>query len=511
MNRSLNLTFASSLTQLTELNSSFDTGVLRIAYAGENQNKSNISKDAFENAIASMHGIPVVCNYDRDTDSLGGHDMEVVRDQDGGLRLVNMTTPVGFVPESAEVWWDTVYEEDGSAHDYLTTEVILWKRQEAYRKIKSDGIVAQSMEITVKDGEQKDDIFYIYDFEFTAFALIGVTPCFQSASLEMFSREEFKSLFSEMMQEVKECFNQVKPSAEEDDIHPQKYQTEGGERVLDEKMNLAAEYGINVEELDFSLEDFTIEELKEKFEAMTAAEPEDQKDNFALNSNVEEELCRVLDGVMARHEWGEYPRYCYVDYDADAQEVYCWDRENGWMLYGFSYTMNGDAAIIDFENGKRKKYVIADFEGEEQQASPFAGVYELVEQYSAGVTELEQKYQSASESMQAMTQELEQLREFKHDTEARAEAERRAAIFAQFEDLAGVEAFEDLRHSAENIDVEALEEKCFAIRGRNTDVAAKFSAQNNERKTVKIQVGKTDGQTEPYGGLFIEYGIGSGN
>ena len=510
MNQSLNLQFASSLTQLTELNSSFDSGVLRIAYAGENPNKSNISKDAFEKALASMHGIPVVCNYDRDSDTLGGHDMEVVRDQDGSLRLVNLTTPVGFVPESAQAWWETITEDDGTEHEYLSTEVILWKRQEAYRKIKADGIVAQSMEITVKDGERKDGIFYIYDFEFTAFALIGVEPCFASASLEMFSQDEFKTLLSEMMQEVKECFSQVTPSNAEDDIHPHKFQTRGGEKVLDEKMNLAAEYGIDIEHLDFSIEDLSLEELKERFESMKTPEPEEPENNFALNSNIEEELRHVIHSQKVRNCWGEYPRYCYVDYDMDAQEVYCWDCEKDWLLYGFNFTIDGDAIMVDFESGKRKKYVIADFEGDEQQESPFAEVYEMMTQYAATGAELEQKYQSASESIQTMTQELEELREFRRNTEDQAEAARRNELFAQFEDLAGVEAFESLRNSTEAIDFETLEEKCYAIRGRNA-ANLQFNAQHPERKSTKIKIEKTDDSSEPYGGLFKEYGIGSDN
>lgn len=34
----LNLTYASSLTDLCEINSSFDSGILRIAYTGDNRN-----------------------------------------------------------------------------------------------------------------------------------------------------------------------------------------------------------------------------------------------------------------------------------------------------------------------------------------------------------------------------------------------------------------------------------------------------------------------------------------
>ena len=183
MEKVMSMTYASSLTDLCEVNSSFDKGVLRVAYHGLNRNGSSISKDAFERSIQTMFGCPVVCNYDRDTDTLGGHDVEVVRDSEGGLRLVNSTQPVGCIPESARYWWDTVTEEDGTEHEYLYVEALLWKRQEAYRKIKKDGVTAHSMEITVKDGELVDGVYHIYDFEFTAFALIGVTPCFESSSI----------------------------------------------------------------------------------------------------------------------------------------------------------------------------------------------------------------------------------------------------------------------------------------------------------------------------------------
>ena len=211
-NKVLNLTFASSITDLCEVNSSFDSGILRIAYTGENRNGSAISKDVFERCIKTIFNCPIVCNYDRESDTLGGHDMEVVREKDGALVLVNITTPVGCIPESAKVFWENVTEDDGTVHEYLCAEALLWKRQEAYRKIKKDGIVAHSMEITVKDGETINGVYHIKDFEFTAFALIGVEPCFESSSLEMFSKRDFKAQLSEMMLELKESFNLVNTS-----------------------------------------------------------------------------------------------------------------------------------------------------------------------------------------------------------------------------------------------------------------------------------------------------------
>ena len=507
------MTFASSLTDLTSVNSSFDQGVLRVAYTGENHNKSFISKEAFEKSINTMFNCPIVCNYDRDTDTLGGHDMEVVRDEDGGLRIVNVTTPLGVIPESANYWWDTVTEDDGAEHEYLFVEALLWKRQEAYSKVKRDGITAHSMEITVKDGEMVDGIFHINDFEFTAFALIGVAPCFESSAIELFSKQDFKEQMSKMMQDLKETFALVNTSTEVDDINTQ--QTEGGEKVLQEKIELAEKFGIDIDTLDFCLDDFSVEELTAKFEAIAnaeqepvaeepaepeagepevfasdepAQEPEPEQDTFALNNNVVEEIMRGLHDVKVEREWGICDRYLYVDCDMDANEVYCWDT-NDWLLYGFTYSANGDAITIDFESKKRKKYVIEDFDAGEQP-SPFAPVFE----------QLEAEYQAASEKVTAMETELGELRQFKQDADEKAAKQARDEIFAKFEDLVGVEAFDALKQNCD-LDADALEEKCYAIRGRNNTVA-KFSLE----KTPKMKVVKEKISDEPYGGLFAEYG-----
>lgn len=510
MEKVLNMTYTSSLTNLCEVNSSFDSGILRICYTGRNRNNSFMSKQVIEQNIKSIYNCPIVCNYDRDTDTLGGHDVEVVRDGNGQLRIVNSTQPVGVIPESAKVWFEDYEEEDGTVHEYLYAEVLLWKRQEAYKKIKDDGITAHSMEITVKKGVSIDGVYHINDFEFTAFALIGVEPCFESSALETFSKHDFKQQLSEMMNDLKETFTKVNPSQEDDDTHPQKFM-EGGKKVLEDKKELIAKYGIDVDTLDFSIDDFTVEELTEKFEAIKNAQAEQSEDGaenkFALTSNVIDEIIRALSVEKVTREWGEYSRYCYVDCDIETNEVYCWDV-NDWLLYGFTYSVDGDSIAIDYESKKRKKYVIADFD-EGEQASPFAAVYGLVEDKLHGLIDIEAKFNTASETITSLKQEVGTLRQFKTDTENAIAKEERDAVFAQFEDLVGIEAFEALRENCMEYDVETLEEKCFAIRGRN-GTAAKFSL---ESKTPKLKVEKTDIEksTEPYGGLFVKYQTAGGS
>lgn len=511
MNKVLNLTYASSLTRLCEINSSFDSGILRIAYTGENRNGSYIDKKTFEKCMKTIYNCPIVCNYDRDSDTLGGHDVEVVRDGDGELKIINVTTPVGCIPESAKIFWETVEEDDGSTHEYLCAEALLWKRQEAYQKIKKDGFSAQSMEIAVKDGESVDGIYKIYDFEFTAFALIGVEPCFESASLA-FSKQDFKQQLSQMMLEIKDSFSMVTPSSE-DDIHTKKCSMEGGEKALDEKMNLIAKYGIDMDKLDFSLEDLSLEELEEKLKAFvdTSGEKHDTEPvtdegnseldgKFALESNLKGEIIRTLESETIQREWGECTRYWFVDYDKDSSVVYCWDTED-WLLYGFPYMVDGDSVTIDYACKKRKKYEIVDFD-EGDQVSPFDRVFAMFEGKIKSNTELEAKYQTATGTIAAMETELDELRKFKSDTVAAIAQGERYEVFSRFEDLAGVEAFETLKENCTDYDVATLEEKCFAIRGRNSVV--KFAS---EPKSPKLRVEKTDITKAPYGGLFERYGV----
>lgn len=494
MNKVLNMTFASSLTNLCELNTSFDTGVLRICYTGDNRNGSHISKKAIENNLKSIYNCPVVCNYNREEGTFGGHDMEVVRAEDGGLYIANITQPVGVIPESSRVWFENFEEEDGTIHEYLYAEVLLWKRQEAYRKIKDDGVVAHSMEITVKKGNTVDGIYYIDDFEFTAFALIGVEPCFESSALEMFSKQNFKQQLFEMMQDLKESFNMVATSFEADNIHQEKYSMEGGKEVLENDIELTT--------------DTTVEEgtpIVHSEESTSAEVIVPTEDKFVLTSNIVDEICRVLDNERVECEWGEFNRYHYADCDFDSNEVYCWDS-NDWLLYGFAYTVDGDTITIDFESRKRKKYIIADFD-ESEQPSPFESVFANLKQKLCESAEWEAKYQTASDTIMSMETEVDELRQFKIDTETVVARGERDNVFAQFEDLNGVEAFENLRENCMEYDIATLEDKCYAIRGR-IGVGTKFTIKNAVPKIV-IEKGKeTD---EPYGGIFAKYGVGVKN
>lgn len=513
MENTLHMSFASSLTDLCEVNSSFDSGTLRICYTGENRNKSFFSREDIERNLKTIYNCPIVVNYDAQAGTFGGHDMKVVKDDEGNVRIINITEPVGVIPESGRVWFEWADDENGTAHEYLYADVLLWKRQAAYEKIRNDGIVNHSMEVTVKNGEIIDGVYHIHDFEFTAFALLGddVEPCFESSALEMFSVSSFKQSMSAMMQDLKDTYTGIDaPGGAEDN----KNNTEGGVEVLDEKMKLAEKYGIDVSTLEIDLENVSLEELTQKFEQMQQEQPDDgEKEKFELLRNITEEICRALGEEKIEREWGEYERYCYIDCDVDAQEVYCWDRED-WLMYGLPYEKSGDSVTIHYEQKRRKKYAIVDFVEGEEQPSPFTDVYALMcEAYKKAAenadtysTMLDEKTQGYA----ALENEAAELRKFKSDIESAQEQAARESVFKKFEKLNGVEAFENLKANCEGMTPEQIEEKCFAIKGR-MDVSfeqdAKFAMTPAAPKLPVDKAADSGDETEPYGGLFPKYGL----
>ena len=494
------MTYSSSLTSLCEANSSFDTGVLKIAYTGKNRNGSSISKDTFERCIQTLYNCPIVCNYDRENNAIGGHDMEVVSDDDGNMRLVNVTVPVGVVPESSKWFWSTS-DDGGEEHEYLCADVLIWKRQEAYQKIKEDGITAHSMEITVKDGEMENGVFVIRDFEFTALCLLGEghEPCFEGSSLQLFTLNDVKKQFEQMMCDLREEAgrenSEIVTPVMDNDINTI---GKGGNTKLEEKENLIKSFGLSMEALDFSVEDLSIEELQAKLEEMKA------KEQYSLDSQVSEELRRAMSEEKIKRDWGEFPRYCYVDHDADAAMVYCYDAGDDWKLYGFLYSMDGDSVVIDYDSKKRMKYVIVEFDNGEQ-ASPVMNVLQSFESaYTENNANWEEKYSALEKTVGELNTEVDALRQFKKDTEDAKDAAARAGLFERFSDLAGIEEFVALQENNSEYTIEQLEEKCFSIRGKNVSVA-KFSV---EQKPAKLKVDRRtpeDKSNEPYGGLFMRY------
>lgn len=528
----MNLTYEfkdASIYDLREVNSSFASGKLRVLYTGANRNGSYISREAVEAALPTLYNVPIVCHYMPDENLIGGHDVSLEKDEDGNVDLVNLTEPCGVVPEHAKFRFVNDCDADGNEHEYLEIDgVILWKRQRVYKHITEDldSIVKHSMEITVRDGgpDQDSGLYNIKSFEFTALCLLeSCEPCFQGSQLELYSVDGFKEQMAQMMAELKEAFTMIASSAEDDDTNSHNHSREGGMTTLPEKIALVEQYGLTVEELGFSIDEMTEEELRMRLEDMArenadpveenpaeedfAAEPETveepapeedpaaeqpepeedpapAEENFALAGQIAEDLMAALRTEKVETPWGEDYRYWFWDYDAELMEVYCTDCTD-WLLYGFSYSMSGDAVTINFESKKRMKLVPVDYvDGNEDR-------------FSLTIKAVSDKY----------SDELTALKEFKLGVEQEALNEKRNEVLDMFSDLNGIEAFEAVKENVADYTPDDLEEKCYAIRGRY-GAPAKFSF---EQKKPKLPINVTEQADEPYGGLFVKYNVGMTN
>lgn len=518
MENQIRLQFASSIEDICDINESFASARLKVFYLGENRNGSFISKASAENAVPTMFNCPIVCNYDVESDTIGGHDVDIISTDSGYVKLVNLTSAIGVIPAGAKYCFKKIEEEDGSVHEYFIVDAILWKRSPAYDKIKQDGIVSQSMEISVLDGYMRGDLYVIEKFVFTAFCLLGegIEPCFESASLQLFDREHCKQQFALMMKELKQDIKSVNPSIK-DDTNIKNFSTEGGEKELDEKKNLAAEYGFEIENLGFSVDDLSVDDLRAKFEEMKAAKGnnngESDNHDFSLEGTFRDELLNTLYEEKVETPWGMDSHYWFWDYDKELSEVYATDTCD-WNLYGFKFSMDGDCVMIDFDSKKRMKISVEPFD-EGSADSPYREMFNAVlEKYVAAKTselqsefnkekaELNEKYQAASGTIEQMETELNELRQYKQRKLSDEREAAEGAVFAMFQDLNGIEAFENLQKNCAKMSIEDIEDKCFAIRGRNAS-SHTFSAQ--KPRATRLPVEKGISADEPYGGLFVEF------
>lgn len=530
MNEIIRLNYSAAdtnLSNISDVNSSFAVGRLKVMYSGKNRNKSEIDESAIASAIPSIYNIPIVANYSIEENQIGGHDMSVESDAEGNLKLVNLTVPCGVVPEHARVYMERSADENGVEHDYLVADgVILWKRQEVYNHIVNDlgGKVAHSMEIEVLDGARDKDTKYynISKFEFRALCLLGnCEPCFEGSQLELFSASDFKEQVEQMMAEIKENYSLfINAPNCADDTNSNR---EGGGKMNEEKIALANEFGIDVSTLDYSIDDFSVEELREKFAQMASdstgvtepaaseqtndesststEEPENTESTgkFELASNIWKFVNDAVVAETVTASWGDtIPRYYLCDIDEAKSEAYVCDYIDG-KLYGVTYEMNGDVVTMQYDTKHRVKQAYAAFEGDDDTRGDIVNkMYQLAIDFGKKFADAESKYG-------LVLSELDELRKFKADVEKASADEERSAVLSQFSDLVGNELFDALVEKAESYDVAALEEKCYAIRGRLSS-QKKFSMSNKATK-IAVEPENENDNDAPYGGIVEKFAV----
>ena len=165
-----------------------------------------------------------------------------------------------------------------------------------------------------------------------------------------------------------------------------------------------------------------------------------------------------------------------------------------WKTYGISYEMDGDKAVLDFENVKRKKLAYVDYdEGEEQDFRAFAD--NLAERVEA-------KYTNTVDELNTLKEKFETIKKNENKDAVNE-------LFSKFDE--SLNSFDDYKTLKENFDAETgsvkeLESKLFELKGRH-DVQFSLESNesgNNQSTPTRLRFGAdiVEPENKPYGNLF---------
>lgn len=290
-----NLRFNSIIQNVEKINPLFSRAKIKVLYKGHNRNGSYFDKEDVMRNIHTIFNIPIVGEYLEETENFGGHGMAVEM-KDDEIKFVQHTKPYGVIPESAQVYWEDITEDDGTINEYLIVDgAYLWTGR--YEELQNllDSTFNQSMEVDVVNGNYAVidgmETFKIQDFNFSAFCILGINkngeghvePAFESASITAYSlnKEDFTTQFNKMIDELKFSLDKggkdmtevikEEVTVVEENIEDAVDFTEDATTVVEEAAEVkevpTEEDNTVVEtELDLVKED-AVEDIKEDFEA----------------------------------------------------------------------------------------------------------------------------------------------------------------------------------------------------------------------------------------------------
>lgn len=524
--KNLKLNYEMSISDVVDMNDDFARAKCCIAYVGDNQNKSSISKEAFENALPTIKNIPIVGRFDVDEQRFGSHDLNIVKDSKG-IRIINATIPYGVIPESANQWFEKVKvgEEE---KECLYTDALIWKRQYGYEHLAEVGKVDQSMEILPKSITTRDDgIMQIDSFSFQALCMLeSADPCYENANVELYAKKEnskiddFNVQMSEMMEELK------------------KYELNGGNQKLKEKLELLKKFNIKKEDLNFSIDELSLEDLEAKlkeFEADDAAaeadttteevvpaedddptveeinEPTPQEEVAADKENADEEskgeeftkktfsstyrekMARLTELLPSSCEYDEENEKCISGVysylmDCDDEYVYVEEEDYDGESYtykdykqAYTYDKANDAYALTGEQINIQKVWVTDDELQKLREN-----FEL----------LKKEFETYKGNYSA--EEFEELKKFKLEKISKEKEEAMSKLFEHFKGSIGeMKEYKELFSKREDFEVADLKKELTYLFGLHA-----MERNEETEDSLKFSVNTEEEKCEDYGGLL---------
>ena len=503
-----NLKFSS----FEKLNENFLKAKCYVLSLGKNANKSHFSKENVDRAYPSLAYTPVIGHLmvdDNGVYHLGGHDYHLDMND---LKLKSQCVPFGVAVPSESPVYEDVTEENGNVSTYLTCEVIIWigRYPELADAFYSDSVFTnQSMEIFYSNSAPlKDDPTYtdIIDFSFDALCMLqksdddkfNVTPCFPSASIVPITYSIDKNEFSSLMGELKEELSLYFSKNNSDE--------KGGKVNLDEKLEILQKFNKTVEDLDFSIDDMSVEDLSAKMEELFG-EKEPKAEPIAFSATYKEKrqaLQNALDPIVVKDAEGNYVEETYF-YIEDFSDEYVFVEKDHWTAndydckYGrFAYT---------FDEATRTATISSEFEEMVKvwlTLDEKAKVDEERANYETKYSDLEKEFSDYKAEHSFLDSEFNVLKEYKENKEVEERKCAEDALFADYEETIGeTEEFKSLKEKASEFSLDALKKECLCIVGMYS--MTNKTKETNKSDSLKFSLEPEVSEDEPYGGLMKKY------
>ena len=431
------LSFNSMVSDYEIVNPEFARVKVYVCYAGKNRNMSSIDEQVLEKMSQSIYGVPMVAEYDKEHNCFKGHGGKI-EITDEGIDFVETTVPYGFVDPKTPVFYEEVTELDGiTKHNYLCCYAYLWYKRypevESVLKNQDNKKIGQSMEIQVDSYEIDEDGYcVIKDGYFSALAMLGVEPCFESASVtSKFSKDE-SDIWEEMINSFK------KFSAEDG--------AEDDEEEFKKKKKCSEDEG------DSEHEDNEDEEFKKRKKCS-----EDEDEEFKKKKKCSED----------EDEEEEYKkkRKCSED-EEDEDEEFKKKKK----------CAEDEEDEEDEEFKKKKKCSSEEYE---------ARISEIMEEYST----LSSEYHALIGKYNALESEVLELRAYKEEKEHEAkEIELEEEVFSKFEDLKQIEGYKDIYDARFELSKEDLTIRLKALAFDNGIVIGKKETKKFSKQSKKSLV-----------------------
>lgn len=542
-NNRTSITFKAKVNPIESLNPEFTLCKIYVHGIGKNRNMSYISKENTEKHLSLLNYCPVVGHLFKFTDkdgnekmAMGGHDITI----DENWNVVDLTVPYGVVVNDSFEF--EVVNEYGTDVEYLTAKAILWtgRYPELCEAIYSEDFwFNESMELNITQYralEEDSNYTELLEWVYSALCLLGkaedknspahTEPCFISSKVfpVEFSKNEFTEAMNEMKEKLSLCFNNQEVINVSD---------EGG-KPMDEKLEILKKFNKTIEDIDFSIEDLTIEELTVKMEELfgvdepvdnieSAVDPEPTPEPIQEQTLVESEQDSIVEPsteqalfsatYKQKREVAMNALPDNVIYDAegncieeiwfyvdDMSDDYIFVEKSHWTInsgydckYGrFAYSFDETNMTIvlasEFEEMVKVWLTLEEKAKLDEDRSNFELIQTAFEEYKLSHSHENEK--------------VEELVSYKANVEA-------GNVFKKYEDKIGETVeFKELKENVMNYSLDQLEKECIYIVGLHVADFNFNQPTQVESKPLKFSVEPeviNESDEEPYGGLMKQY------